>query len=74
MSHKERLIRALSSGREGMTLENVKFFLGNNRNITQEALCNEAANALAQVSLGQVKHRSSIDGDLPKNSVEQFLK
>lgn len=71
MLEQDRLVKSLS--KDGFDLVNVKFFQGDNRDITQEALCREAANALQQVKFG-AKQKSCIDGDIKKVSLEEFLK
>lgn len=71
MLEQERLMKSLSM--DGFDLSNIKFFLGDDRNVTQDALCQEAANALQQIKFGASK-KNSIDGDIKKVSLEKFLK
>ena len=73
MSEKDRFLEAISSSKSGESLQNVKFFLGSARNITQEDLCREAANALRQVSLGAVKPIPSLDSDMATFKTIDFL-
>lgn len=43
---------------------NVKFFLGDNRSVTAEALADQLDRADAQVNSGVAKRRTSLDGEL----------
>ncbi|MGD9744357.1 MAG: hypothetical protein AB7V53_17070 [Dongiaceae bacterium] len=73
MQAKKRVIDLLFGGMEGETVD-VKFFLGENRNITEDELCDQISHAWNQVKLGVVSSRNSIDGDCARNTVEKFLK
>ena len=73
MKEKERFLEAVSAVNDGETLTNVKFFLGSDRNITQEDLFRESANAMRQVALGAVKAVACIDSDIPLVSITKFL-
>lgn len=73
-NQKDRLVHALSAGKDGAELVNVKFFLGDRRNVTQEEICAQAANALTQVNLGMVKPLTSVDCEIGVISISQFLR
>ena len=70
----ERLSKELSSAKDNHKLVNVKFFLGDARNITQEQLAEEALKALSQVKLGNTKKVESVDSNNHKVTIEEFLK
>lgn len=72
-TEKDRLIQALFSDK-GQELQNIKFFMGDNRNTTEEELCREANHALAQVRLGAVSPKRSVDGNIKKTKIGDFLK
>ena len=72
MLEKDRLVKALIRGSEE-DLKDVKFFLGENRCVTQESVCKEAAKAFSQITLGQASFRTTIDKELPHISVSKFL-
>lgn len=55
------LHRSLSTLVDGCELVNIKFFLGDNRNITADELCQEASKAVTQIRFGQAKKISDID-------------
>lgn len=60
--------------REGEKVVNIKFFMGDEREVAHEDMCKEAANALRQISLGASKKLESIDGHLPVTNLTEFLK
>lgn len=70
----ERLAKELSSAMDNHELIDVKFFLGDDRNITQERLVEEAANGLTQIRFGNAEKIDSVDNKLNKLTVEQFLR
>lgn len=70
----ERLAKELSSARDNFEFIDVKFFLGDDRNITQEKLVEEAANGLAQIRFGNADKVELVDNKVNKLTVEQFLK
>lgn len=74
MDEKERMLNALFSGREGRKVEDVKFFLGDDRNVTDEEICREFNKAHSQVTTGAVQARDSLDGGITKNSIDDFIK
>lgn len=73
MTERARFFRALFSGEKGDQIKDVKFFLGDARNISQEDVYRVAADALMQRKLGHVKPVSSIDGNIERISVDDFL-
>lgn len=72
MLEQDRLVKSLT--KDGFDLVNVKFFQGDDRTVTQEEFCKEAANVQQQIAMGIVKKTSSIDGDIEKVSLKTFLK
>ncbi len=73
MSDKDRNVHAISTGIEGHDLVNVKFFMGTRRDVTQDELCREAAQAHTQVIVGKAKAKPSIDGDMVTVSIDKFV-
>lgn len=69
----ERLVKELSS-LENHQLLDVKFFLGNERNITQKSLLEEAAKGLSQIRFGNADKIDFVDHKVRKLTIEQFLK
>ena len=70
----ERLAKELSSARDNHELVNVKFFLGDERNITQEQLAEEALKGLSQIKFGTTQKVQSVDSDIHKLTIEEFLR
>lgn len=70
----ERLAKELSAIRGNSKLIDVKFFLGDDRNIAQEKLVEEAANGFAQIRFGNADEVELVDNNVHKLTVEQFLR
>ena len=74
MKEKKRFFRALFSGEEGAKISDVKFFLGDERNITQEEIYREAGKALIQEQLGTAEVLSGPDKEeVERVHIERFL-
>lgn len=73
MTEKERLLGTLFSEKEGRSVTNVKFFLGDDRNVSEEELCREANIALEQERMGLAVPKPSLDAGLPRATVAKFL-
>ncbi len=56
-----------------LELINVKFFLGKDRNVTQEQLCLEASKAVKQIHEGKSKIIDNIDKDIEVQPLEKLL-
>jgi len=70
----ERLAKELSSARDNHELVNVNFFLGDERNITQEQLAEEALKGLSQIKFGATQKVQSVDSNIHKLTIEEFLR
>ena len=74
-TNKEKLINRLTQNVNGFELVDVKFSLGSERFISEEAFCGEVLNGLEQVSSGMITSvkPSHVDGEFLARSVEEFL-
>lgn len=57
----------------GCELVNVKFFLGRNRNVTQEQLCVEGKKAVDQILNKTSTKLENIDANVPTRKLSEFL-
>lgn len=72
MSEKERMLNALFPAKgEGAT--NVKFFLGDDRNVTEEELAREFNQALEQEKLKTAKRSDTLDKNIARARVADFI-
>jgi hypothetical protein len=73
-TEKKRMLNALFPGRDGEAdVTNVKFFLGDDRNISEEDLCREFSQALEQERIGVAKRSTTVDGSLERVTIDRFL-
>lgn len=68
MSEVNRLTNALFSD-TNKELLNLKFFLGDNRNITVDDIARECALAFEQEEKGMLKHNNSLDASLESKKI-----
>lgn len=73
MTEKERMLDSLFSGKEGREIVDVKFFLGDKRNISVEEICREVNGARQQAKLGVIEPMTSFDAGIKQISVEEFI-
>jgi hypothetical protein len=69
----DRLTKELSSMKDNHELKDIKFFLGDDRNIAQKELVDEAANGLSQIRFGNSEEVKCVDNKVNKLTVEQFI-
>ncbi len=62
-------LQVLSTPKAGSELRNVKFFLGDDRNVTHKELVIEAAKGVEQLNKGQLTPVDNIDGDMKKTPI-----
>ena len=74
-TNKEKLSNRLTQTSDGFELVDVKFSLGSERYISEEAFCGEVLNGLEQVASGAVRsvEPSTVDGNFTSRTVEKFL-
>lgn len=74
-TNKEKLIDRLTKTSDGFELVDVKFSMGSERYISEEAFCGEVLSGLEQVASGQVKAMKleEIDGNLILRTPAEFL-
>jgi hypothetical protein len=65
----QEALKILSTPRDGFELCDVKFFLGDKRNITQEELAIEAAKGVLELNKGKLKAVASVDGDITQTAL-----
>jgi hypothetical protein len=70
-TEKERMLDALFSDEKRATV-NVKFFLGDDRNISEEDLCREVNGALAQLALRETATVDTIDAGIQQVTLGAF--
>ncbi len=69
----DRFWDVVSSLLPGAKVENIKFFMGSERDISQSALADEAANAWRHVQVGAIKPAEALDKDMETRSVKAFV-
>ncbi len=68
-----RLWDAVSSRGEGMTLKNIKFCLGSQRDITQAQIIEQAANNIRAINAGAIKPVETLDTGIAKQSLSSLV-
>lgn len=63
MIAKKEALEIISSTGDNCELADVKFFLGHDRNVTQEELLNEAAKGVQLLNEGKLPAIESLNGD-----------
>lgn len=69
----KQLHNSLTALGDGCELVNVKFFLGRNRNVTQEELCVEAKKAVDQVRSGTSRRIINMDENLSTRNISELI-
>lgn len=72
MSARKRMLQDLFADK-GIEVQDVKFFLGEDRHVSVEALCEQVSRALTSVRLGQAKLDTDLDKGIAQAPIEQFL-
>lgn len=74
-TEKERMLGALFPEGEGAqaTTKNVKFFLGTDRNVSEEEVCGQFNAAREQKRLGMSEPTTTLDSNITLTSLKTFL-
>lgn len=73
-TEKERMLDALFPEGEGAHVtQNVKFFLGTDRNVSEEEICGQFNAAREQKRLGMSEPTTALDGNITQTSLKAFL-
>ena len=73
MSEPKMVSQAFTNSHEGHDLVNVKFFLGDDRNITQDQLTHAAEHFISQMRLNESVDITTIDVHLKSNKISDLI-
>lgn len=63
MTEKKEALEIISTAGDGKTVTDVKFFVGHDRNVTQDELINEAAKGVKMLNDGDLSEANNINGE-----------